>query len=467
MKNQKKKILKNSIHSVLKPAFLFFLTAGLALTTHLPIAFASDFSFEKDSSLPLVYLTIAFKGGSTQDPDGKNGVTDLMGKLMLRGTKSKTKQQIDLALDQLGASMDVETHAEFISLRASVLSENLKPFLQLLSEIIDSPSFRAQELDKLKKEQVSNLLEDLNQDRSLVRLRFDQTFFKGHPYSKSNDGRIKDIQSLTPADITQQYNKLVHDNQMVVLAAGDSSENAFQDFLSAIKKNRGDGNQVAALPEFNHEPQKLRVVIFDKPDRTQTQVLIGQKGIPYNDPNLDALQIANYAFGGGSFQSKLMVELRVKRGWTYGAGSGFKLASRAHTWKVSFFPKNADTPAAIAEALKLIRELKDQGISKADFDAGKQAMINNAGFNFNTPAKRLENKLTEKMFGLPDGYFRNFAKRIDAVTLDQVNAALKKFLTPDHLMVGIVGTAAVSKTDIANSLGIPERLIEVQDFQKE
>jgi zinc protease len=453
--------------SIMKKITLTAVAIAAALATQTPTVLASDFTFEKDRSLPLVYLTVAFKGGATQDPDGKNGVTDLMGKLMLRGTKSKTKQQIDLALDQLGANLGVETHAEFITFRASVLSENLKPFLQLLAEIIDSPSFRSQELEKLKKEDISDLLDELNQDRSLVRLRFDQTFLKGHPYAKSNDGRIKDIQSLTAADIAQQYNKLVHDNQMLVMAAGDANDDSFHDFLSAIKTNRGDANHVASLPEFNSEPKKLRVVIFDKPDRTQTQVLIGQKGITYNNPNLDALQIANYAFGGGSFNSRLMIDLRVKRGWTYGAGSNFKLGSRAHTWKVSFFPKNADTPPAIQEALKLIRDLKDSGITKEEFDAAKQAMINSAGFAYNTPAKRLENKLTEKLFGLPDGYFKNFAKRIDSISLEQVNAALKNFLTPDHMMVGIVGTAAVSKADIAKTLGIPEKEIEVQDYQKE
>jgi zinc protease len=196
-------------------------------------------------------------------------------------------------------------------------------------------------------------------------------------------------------------------------------------------------------------------------------VLIGQRGVPYNDPNLDALEIANYAFGGGSFGSRLMAELRVKRGWTYGAGSNFKMGSRAHTWKVSFFPKNADTPPAIQEALKLIRDLKETGITKEEYDNARQAMTNNAGFSYNTPAKRLENKLTEKLFGLPDGYFKNQAKRINSISLEQVNAALKNFLTPDQVMVGVVGTASVSKADIAKILNIPEKDVEVQDYQKE
>ncbi len=428
---------------------------------------AADFSFEKDPSLPLVYLTVVFKGGATQDPEGKNGVTALMGKLMLRGTKSKTKQQIDLALDQLGANLAVENHAEFLSLRAMVLSENLKPFLELLSEIITAPSFRAQEFEKLKKKQSSDLLGELSQDRSLVRVRFEQTFFKGHPYSKSNEGRIKDIQSMSLNDITQQYQKMIHDSQMLVLGAGDASDSDFSAFLSTIKSKRGGGSDFPAVPAFKGEPKKLRVVIFDKPDRTQTQVIIGQKGIAFGDPKLDALQLANYAFGGESFQSRLMTELRVKRGWTYGAGSYFKLASQAHGWKLSFFPKNSDTPPAVKEAIHLMKELKDKGITQAEFDASQNSLVNSAGFAYNTPTKRLENKITEKLYHLPDGYHQNAAKRIKALNLTQVNQALKEFVTPDQILVGLVATASSTRADLAKALGIPVKDIEVQDYQHE
>jgi len=447
-----------------KSRFLIAFCASALFSLH---AFAAEFSFEKDRDLPLVYVTAVFKGGSTQDSEGKNGVTDIMAKLMLRGTKTKTKQQMDLALDQLGANLGVETHGEFITFRGSVLSENIKGFMQLMSEIISSPSFRPQELEKLKKEQMSQMLDELSQDRSLVRLRFDETFFKGHPYAKANNGRIKDIQSLTVADITQQYNKIINDSQMILLATGDANESSFSPFLDSIKKTRPSNHPVAMVPEFKGDPKKLRVVIFDKPDRTQTQVIIGQKGVSYTDPRLDALELANYAFGGGSFSARLMVELRVKRGWTYGAGSSFKIGSKPHSWRIGFFPKNADTPPAIKEALQMIRDLRDHGITQEEFNVAKQSLVNSAGFNYNTPSKRLENKLQEIVFGLPDGYFKNFASRLDSITLDQVNQAIKSFVTPDNLMVGVVATAKVSQDELAAALGIPAKNIEIQDYQKE
>ena len=274
------------------------------------------------------------------------------------------------------------------------------------------------------------------------------------------------MQSLSVTDLQKQYQKLVNAQQMLILGAGDAQESQLKDFSSTIEKVRNGPSQLDKIVDAKPVP-KLRVVLFDKPDRTQTQVLIGQLGVVYADPRLDALQIANYAFGGGGFQSRLMIELRVKRGAMDGAGCGFKLASHPHTWNLSFFPKNSDTPPAVREALKMVRELHDHGLSQEEFGSSKRSMINSAGFGFNTPQKRLENRMTEVLYGLPEGYFRNFASRISKISLEEVNQAIRGFVTPDKMMVGIVATASLSKAAIAKELGVNEKDIEVQDYQKE
>ncbi len=454
------------MRSLTRPTMKTFTTL-LVLFAFTSRSEAAQFYFEKDASLPLVYITAAFKGGATQDPEGKTGVSSLMGKMMLRGTKNKTKQQIDLALDAMGGSLDFETRAEFIAFRGMVLADQLPNFLSLLAEILTSPSFRSQELERLKKEEISSLLNELSNDRNLARLRFDETFFKGHPFSKPSNGKLKDLKDLSIADIQSQFQKLIHDESMIVLATGSAEENSFQTLLQSIRQKRPGAAKTQSVPEFAAEPGKLRVMIFDKPDRTQTQVVIGQKGVSIRHPDLDALQLANHAFGAGGFQARLMVELRVKRGWTYGAGSAFRLGTTPHSWKVSFFPKNADTPAAIREALRMIEDLGKKGLTEQEFENSKKSLLNGAGFNFNTPAKRMENRLTEILFGLPDGYFRDFANRLSGITREQVNSALAAFVRPDRLMVGLVGTAKISKAAIAKALEIPESRIEVQNYQKE
>jgi zinc protease len=443
-----------------------FLTAALTLLT-CGLAQAGEVYFERSRDLPLVYVNVVFRGGATQDADNKSGSTDMMAKLLLRGTKTKTKQQINLTLDQLGANLGVETRAEFVALRGNVLSENVGPFLALIEEIIAQPSFPAAEFEKLKREQISQISDELSSDRSLVRLRFEQAFFKGHPYSRPNNGKLKDLQTLTLDDVRAQYKKLVNPARLIVLANGDTTEDVLKGFESRISKYQWPHVELSSLPEFTNVPPKLHVVIVDKPDRTQTQVMIGQRGVPFKSPDLDALNLANFAFGGGTFHSRLMVELRVKRGWTYGAGSSFKFGTQPHSWRMSFFPKNSDTPPAIKEALNLVTALKEKGITQQEFEFAKQSMINSAGFDYDTPAKRMENKLNEILFGLPEGYFQETANRLSKVTLEQVNQALKQFLDPQHLLVAVVATASQTKADLAKAIGMPESEIEVTDFRKE
>jgi zinc protease len=251
---------------------------------------------------------------------------------------------------------------------------------------------------------------------------------------------------------------------MLILASGDTEKTAFSDFQKKIDEKLNSNTQIDVIEPFKNYPHKIKVVLIDKPDRTQTQISIAQRGSSFTNPSLDAIQIGNFAFGGGTFLSKLMVELRVKRGWTYGAGSAFKMASQPHSWRVSFFPKNADTPAAIKETLRLLTDLRDHGITQAEFEAAKSSMINSAGFNFNTPEKRIENLMVEKIFNLPEGYHKNFAKRISDISLEDVNQALKKFIEPDHVIIGLVATASITKAALAKELGIKEANIEIADY---
>lgn len=433
---------------------------------------AAEFFFEKDRSLPLTRIVIAIRGGSSADPDGKNGATDLMMRMLTRGTKTKTKNQIDLAVDQLGGDLAVATQLEYSLFQGSVLSKNLKPFLEILTEILTTPSFRETEFVKLRAERISELMGSLSEDRSLAQVRFDQRFFRGHAYARTPQGRINDLRKISVGDLESQYQGLVQDTRVLVLATGDASESDFNEFLDRFRTARTMGNSnslspLRPIPAFSGAPKKLQVVIFDKPDRTQTQIVIGQTGINVTDTKRDALTVANHAFGGGIFQSRLMQELRVKRGWTYGAGSSFKNALLPHSWKVAFFPKNADTAPAIVEALKLIRVFGEKGLTPEEFSFAKQGLINGAGFNFNTPMKRLENKLFEKFYGLPDGTVEGLADRLKELDLAIVNQAVKDFVKPQQMLIGIVGTASTLKADLAKALKISEGEIEVQDYLKE
>ena len=130
--------------------------------------------------------------------------------------------------------------------------------------------------------------------------------------------------------------------------------------------------------------QQEKLLIVDKPGRTQTQITGGQIGVQMTDPSFFPLYLGNHAFGGGSFSARLMTEIRVKRGWSYGAYSYFKHSREPRSWQFYLFPAAKDTPAALELTLHLVKDVQEHGIKADEFDFAQQSLVNSAGFMYNT-----------------------------------------------------------------------------------
>ncbi len=437
---------------------LLFLNQAHALTT----------SFEEERSVPLVYLSVAIKSGYVTDPKGQGGLTNFLGEMLLRGTRVRSKEQIDQALDEMGASLGAEIRAESLIFRGAVLKTELERFEKLLLEILTQPSFPEGEIRKLKAEMTSAISEELSEDGRLAGRRFTKQLFRGHPYGNSALGTTAEVQGLTRAMMEKQYQSIFQASNVLVLGSGDSDRGAIESWARKLEellpKSTVSPPPVVLAPV---DVARTRVVLIDKPDRTQTQVFLGQIGVTLKDPAYFPLYLGNYAFGGGSFSSRLMVEIRVKRGWSYGASSAFRHGLKPRSWIAHLFPASKDTPAAVKETLNLVRRLRDDGITPEEFAFNQRSLINNDAFNFNTPKKRMENRLLELTLDLPDGFFRNFSASLEKVTLSDVNDQLKRFLKPEQLTVLVLGTAKTLKPALAKAFGLNEESIDVIPYTEE
>lgn len=462
--------LKNQLASPIALGLLFF--TGLN-SFQVPTALAYEVSFEKDSSLPRLNLHVAIKAGSVSDPQGKSGLTCFLTEMLLRGTKTRNKEQLNTALDQLGARLDAETRAESTLLRGAVLSSQLDAFLALLKEVLTEPSFPEKEIQKLKAETLSSLQEELGHDGTLASRRFSRFLFENHPYGNPILGTAKDISSITREDLLAHYRRLVRDELLLIVGSGDAEVERLSTWAKGIASQRAhihltetDQKLIRTVtPPMN--ANKLRVQIIDKPERTQTQITGGQIGIRLTDADFIPLYVGNHAFGGSSFLATLMVEIRVKRGWSYGAGSSFRHGLQPRSWYFHLYPAAKDTPAALALSVQLVRELKEKGLKREAFEFAKQSLINNAGFMYNTPDKRVENILVEKTLQLPEGFLKSYGPKIEKVTLNEVNQAFKSFLKPEKMAISILGTAEQLKGPIAKALGISEEEIQVKKYTEE
>ncbi len=435
--------------------------------------FSAEIAFERDPSLPVVNINVAFKTGAVTDGPRKSGLTNFMGEMLLRGTRIRSKKQIELDLDQMGAKLDFETRAESIILRGSVLSSQLEPYLKLLSEVITQPSFPEIEISKLKGEISSVIQEELGHDGALGNRAFSKYLFQGHPYGNPILGKISDLKKFNRTEILGHYQQLVREPLLLVVGSGDASAERMNEWTKLLGHSLAliQSKQNLSSSALSVTPPKpatrRRLLIVDKPDRTQTQINLGQIGILMTDPNYFKLYLGNSALGGHSFSSILMQEIRVKRGWSYGANSAFRFGLQPRSWLVHLFPASKDTPDALAYTLKIVENLQKNGISAEQFEFTKRSLINSSGFIYNTPSKRVENTLLEKSLNLPQGFMRSHADRIASLRRDEVNQALKNFVQPDHLAITVVGTAKELKSPLAKAAGISEDLIEVEPYDAE
>ncbi len=441
-----------------------FSVLSLGLTSFLP-AQAVEVFFERDQKVPLVYVSVAFRAGATQDPEKLQGISQFTTELMLRGTKSRSRERLDLDLDQMGAHLAVEVRAEYLVFQGAVLSRELNGFLELLMEVLTQPAFSEGEIQKLKSELKSGLLDEQSKDARVAAKQFARFFFDGHPYGWAINGTQTSLSRIKKPDILAQYEKIIQSNHAVVIGSGDAEQVIFEKWASEFGQLRNGGSAITQLTKPSLTKSR-RLLLIDKPERTQSRILIGQLGGKMQDPNYYSLTLANQAIGGGTL-GRFYFEIREKRGWSYGAYSSFRYGSQPRYWIMNYEPATKDTLSSLKFSLELIEEIKKNGITEAEFQQAKQTLINNAGFAYNTPQKRVDNRLLEKMLSLPNDFFKDTSSHLTPLTREAVNKELAAFLTPDTLAIGVLGSLKDQSDELIKAARVDPKNAYIQSYLDE
>ncbi len=443
----------------------YFLSSAFILCLINPVkSSAIEVMFESENKLPLVYLSIALKTGAVADPKDKTGLSQFTGELLLRGSKSKTRKQINQKLDEMGASLGFDTRSEMMILRGVVLSDQISAFLDLITEILTQPRFDQKEINKLKKETLSKILASEGDDMQLAYLHFQKHLFGDHPYAKPIDGLKNHVSSFTKKDIKNQYKRLFLAEGMLIVGSGDAESKLIKTFGKNLKKKLPGK---ALYPKIR-APKRLterKVILIDKPNRTQAQVMVGKIGVKLQHPNYFALNLVNHTFGGGGFTTRMFKQIRKEKGWSYSAYSYFKFGTEPRFWLSHFFPKNQDLEVSLSYFLKMLNDLEESGITAQEYEFNKNAIINGSGFKYNTAKKRNENTILEETLHLPPRFMRSYARRTKKVSLKKANHAIKDFLGKSNELILILGTADQLKPQIAKALKIKEKEIEIFPFR--
>lgn len=394
---------------------------------------------ETSRDLPLVSLSVGVRTGAMLDPDGAEGSTRLVARLLRRSAGGRSAEQNDILIEGLGASLGADVTYSAITLNGAVISRSLDRFANVLVEAITQPGLPEDEFARLKRETEAELTELLDDDRGLAQRWFRRKLFAGHPYARPAAGTVTSLARIDHASLRPLYERAFVPDNLVFAFAGDitrdRAERLAEEICAALPQ-KPPPNDTTPDPA---PPEGRRLVFVDKPERTQTQILIGGLGSHPSDPDHFALAVANTAFGG-TFTARLMQEVRVKRGWSYGAYSSLPYDRRRQSFSMWTFPKASDAAACIELELGMLKALREKGLSKGELSWAKRYLLRSHAFAVDTAAKRVGLALDSELYGLPAGYYERYLDHIKAVTLEQANEALRARLSEENLLVTVVGT---------------------------
>jgi zinc protease len=402
---------------------------------------------ETSKAIPLVHVTVALRRGAAFDPDGCAGLTRLTTRLMRRTAGGVPLTELEKQLDRMGASLGADASYSNVSLQSAVLSRSIGPCIDIMSDALCRPGLADEEFLRLKRETLAELTEGQDNDRGLASRAMRRALFEAHAYGRSVGGTKASINRLQPDDARSRFRNLIQRDDLTIGFSGDIEEDVA---LRYAQQLAGTVPQSTSNPDDIAEPTQLsgkRLIFVDKPDRSQTQIFIGMLGShPKDEDHLD-LHVANTVFGG-MFSSRLMQQVRVKRGWSYGAYSSLPLDRHRQAFSMWTFPKSEDASACIKLQLDMLAEWIDKGVTARELKRAKNMLIRSYAFMVDTASKRLGLSLDEVLYDLPAGYYASYPKRLSEIRLDSVNAALRRRLNPEHWVVAVVGTKDRVLSDI-------------------
>ena len=395
---------------------------------------------ETSHDLPLVSLSVGSKRGSLFDPAGKEGLTRLTARLMRRTGGGREPQEIDTRIDSIGASLGVDVSASTVIFHASAIRRSVSELVDILAEVLGRPGLADDEIGRLKRETEAELVESLDDDRGLVRRWFRRKMFEGHPYGRPVSGTPPTLGRIERADVLQAAAAVGARDALVYAFSGDIEVAEAESFVERVEAALPAGG--AAIDD-TPEPTPLQgrhLVLVNKPERTQTQILIGSLGTHPADADHSALLVGNTIFGG-TFTARLTQEVRAKRGWSYGAYSSLPVDRRRQSFSLWTFPKAEDAPACIELELEMLRALRERGVTAKELSWAKRYLVRSHAFAIDTPSKRAGLRLDANLYELPPGYYDDYLDRVSAITLEDVNRALQSRIPDRDLLVVVVGTA--------------------------
>lgn len=424
-------------------AFLFLFIAGAASATlpiqHWQTPAGARVFFVENHDLPMIDLSVNFGAGSGYDSAEKSGLASLVRHMLPLGAEGLSEDDIAKKLADIGATMGGSFDPDRAGLSLRTLVSEKKAAVDIFAQVLQHPLFDQGILEREKTRIISNIREAQTQPEYLLGRSFSKMLYGDHPYGLEPGGSVETVAKIDRQDLLDFYSAHYLADRAVIAIVGDISRQDAEDL--AIKLGSGLKTGVGPAPiKAPVLPAKAETKTIDNPS-SQSHIAVGYLGVKRIDPDYFPLYVGNYILGGGGFVSRLLNEVREKRGLAYSTSSYFYPLEQQGPFRIELQTRRDQTAQALAIVKKVLADFVDQGPTADELKAAKQNIVGGFALRIDSNAKIHEYLGVIGYYGLPLTYLDDFTANVEKVTVAQIRDAFKRRIDPSKMVTVVVGAA--------------------------
>jgi zinc protease len=407
-------------------------------------------------NLPVVTFEMIVHAGAEHDAPGHAGLAYLVARALEAGTRTRSADRLAWDFEKLGAELDINVVWDYASLSVTAPADRAEAALALLAEVVLDPAFDGSEIERLRNEQLAELLQRESEPRALANDQALQFIFSAEStYHTPLPGVRETVRGLTDALVRKTYEQQWRAGNAALFAAGAIQSDELRD-LAARHFGSWSGSAPAAQPVVARNPGKTNVHLVHRAGSVQSEIRVGHVGVPRRIADYASLVIANSILGG-AFTSRLNMNLREKHGFTYGVRSGFAFRKAPGPFLIQTAVATDVTARAVEEIRRETAELLRDGPTSDELNAARDYLSGTVPLELQTTEQIAARAGEIFVYDLPADYFARYRDELRQVTAQQALAAARRHVRPDEFVWTIVGDAHALEKPIAEmNLGTVE-----------
>jgi len=408
--------------------------------------------------VPEVSLRLVLEAGAGGEPQRQAGLAALTARLLTEGTADRDAIEMARWLDRLGVGFHASAGYAVSVLSIHTLTDVLDEALEFLAAVVCTPTFPDHEVERVRSERLDEIERQTDEPSVVANHALIEALFGEGLYSRPIGGTRASVSTIEPDDIRGFHAERYLPGGGALYVCGDVDADRVR---AGIQRSLGHWQGVATRPAAPEtpEPPEPSVLLIDRPGSPQAEVRVGAIGVAYGTPDYYAIVLAN-ALVGGLFNSRINMNLREDKGWTYGARSSFRFRRGAGPFVVQTAVETGVTADAFEEILMEVERMREQLVTAEELDLAKHALTLSLPLQFETAAQITGRVSRQGIYDLPADYWESYGERLEAVTPEEVREVCRTYLARERLTLLAVTDAGTAAEGLSRLGAVERRAID-------